>query len=164
MIHELKNHYYLDHPETIPVTHHQQQQRQITNNDDSMAHRQGKATTSDDSAAEHQEIITSNDGVPTAEQPEQSADQNKGRASCKDPIENELLNPACIYFPPPDPQNHFMVQSLDVSITLFNFQRSILNNKWKLTLEDHMHSAMAVHSILFLSMDQYNYDDISTFF
>ncbi|KAI7869716.1 hypothetical protein BDF14DRAFT_1874121 [Spinellus fusiger] len=54
-----------------------------------------------------------------------------------------------------------MVQSLDVSIALFNFQRSILNNKWKLTLEDHMHSAMAVHSILFLSVDQHSYDDIS---
>lgn len=68
------------------------------------------------------------------------------------------------FFSPPDPQNHFMVQSLDVNITFFNFQRSILNNKWKLTLEDHMHSAMAVHSILFLSPDQHNYEDISPFF
>ncbi|CEI86994.1 hypothetical protein RMCBS344292_01416 [Rhizopus microsporus] len=57
-----------------------------------------------------------------------------------------------------------MVQSLNVSIALFNFQRSILNNKWKLALEDSMHSAMTVHSILFLSMDQHNYNDISTFF
>jgi hypothetical protein len=57
-----------------------------------------------------------------------------------------------------------MVQSLDVNIAFFNFQRSILNNKWKLTLEDHMHSAMAIHSILFLSPDQHSYDDISPFF
>ncbi|EIE83941.1 hypothetical protein G6F46_003980 [Rhizopus delemar] len=57
-----------------------------------------------------------------------------------------------------------MVQSLDVNIIFFNFQRSILNNKWKLTLEDHMHSAMAVHSIPFLSPDQHNYEDISPFF
>ncbi|ORX48778.1 hypothetical protein DM01DRAFT_260139 [Hesseltinella vesiculosa] len=57
-----------------------------------------------------------------------------------------------------------MVQSLDVTTAFFNFQKSILNNKWKLTLEDHMHSAMAVQSILFLASDQYNYDDISTYF
>lgn len=130
-----------------------------------MAHRQEVATTSDDSEAEHQEIITSNDGVPTAEQPEQSAEQNKRRASRNDSIENKLLSSTCIYFPPPDPQNHFMIQSLDVSMALFNFQRSILNNKWKLTHEDHMHSAMAVHSILFLLIDdQHNYDNIFAFF
>lgn len=163
MIHDLKNHYYAEHPGTIPATHHQQQ-RQITNNDNSMAHRQEKPTTSDDSEAEHQEFITGIDGVLTTEEPEQNAGQNKRRASSNDSIENELLNSTCIYFPPPDPQNHFMVQSLDVSVALFNFQRSILNNKWKLTLEDHMHSAMAVHLILFLSMDQHDYDDISTFF
>lgn len=136
MMHELKNYYYSDHSETISATHHQQQQCQIT----------------------------SNDGVPTTEQPEQSAEQNKRRASCNDSIENEPLNSTCIYFSPPDPQNRFMVQSLNVNIALFNFQRSILNNKWKLALEDSMHSAMTVHSILFLSMDQHNYNDISTFF
>lgn len=167
-IHELKSHYYSsDHPKTIPTTRHQQQRRQITNNDDSEAHSQEIATASDDSEeAHHQESTTSNDGVPTTEQPEQSAEQNKRRASRNGSIENELLNQTCIYFPPPDPQNHFMIiiQSLNVSMALFNFQRSILNNKWKLTLEDHMHSAMAVHSILFLSIDQHSYNDISSTF
>ncbi|CEI90244.1 hypothetical protein RMCBS344292_04572 [Rhizopus microsporus] len=111
MIHELKNHYYSDHPDTIPATHQQQLQRQITNKDDSLSHRQEIATASDDSVAEHQEIITSNDGVLATGQPEQSAEQNKRRASYNDSIENELLNPTGIYFPPPDPQNHFMVVS-----------------------------------------------------
>ena len=98
MIHELKNHYYLDHPERIPATHYQQQHRQITNNEDSMGHRQEKATTSDDCEAERPDIITSNDDVATTEQPEQSAGQNKRRAGANDSIENELVSPTCIYF------------------------------------------------------------------
>ncbi|KAI8982159.1 hypothetical protein BDF20DRAFT_834804 [Mycotypha africana] len=116
---------------------------QSIKNDDSMSLGQEKTTTIDGSEAE-----PSNGGVPS-EQAE-SAEQNKRRAICSGSIENELLNPAAIHFPPPDSDNHFVVQSFDISIALFNFQRSILSNKWKLTLKDHMHSTMAVHSILFL--------------
>lgn len=84
--HELKNHYYSNHPEILPVTQHQRQ-CQTSNSDDSMAQEQEKATTSDDSDAEQQHNVTSNDGAPTTEQLKQSEKQNKRRASSNDSIE-----------------------------------------------------------------------------
>ncbi|KAG0166784.1 hypothetical protein DFQ30_006787, partial [Apophysomyces sp. BC1015] len=62
-----------------------------------------------------------------------------------------------------------MAQKFDVTNALYELQRSILQHKWKFSLEDHIHHAMAVNSILFLSRGQcpdnlsphFNEEDIS---
>ncbi|KAI8992441.1 hypothetical protein BDB01DRAFT_778454 [Pilobolus umbonatus] len=162
MKHELKRHYYSDHAETLPATESRPQCLN-SGSERSVVYKQEKEATSGDSESEKQQKVTIKDDV-RIQQLEQNGKQIKRRTTSIDSIENELLNPSSISFLPPDPQNCFKIQSLDVNIAFYNFQQSILNNKWKLTLEDHMHSAMALHSILFLSPEQHIYNDISPFF
>jgi hypothetical protein len=82
-----------------------------------MAHRQEKATTSDDSEAEQQENVTSDDDALTTEQLE----QNKRRASSNDSIENEFLNPACIFFSTPRSSKSFYGTVSRCEYRLFQF-------------------------------------------
>ncbi|KAG1172823.1 hypothetical protein G6F46_003979 [Rhizopus delemar] len=95
--HELKIHYYSSHPETIPAMQHQRQ-RLTGISDDTMADRQETTSTGDDSEAGQQESVISDDDTSTTEQPEENGKQNKRHISCNDSVENELLNPTCIFF------------------------------------------------------------------
>ncbi|KAI9495932.1 hypothetical protein BDB00DRAFT_869847 [Zychaea mexicana] len=54
-------------------------------------------------------------------------------------LEMELLDPKDLSFPPMNHDNHFVAQQFNVTNTIYKFQYSILQQKWKLTIEDHIH-------------------------
>ncbi|KAG1056511.1 hypothetical protein G6F43_001610 [Rhizopus delemar] len=56
-----------------------------------------------------------------------------------------------------------MAQKFDVTNALYELQCSILQHKWKISLEDHVHHAMVLNSILLLSPGQYS-DNLSPHF
>ncbi|KAG0173873.1 hypothetical protein DFQ29_007687 [Apophysomyces sp. BC1021] len=75
----------------------------------------------------------------------------------------ELLDPKDLSFSPVDHDDHFVAQQFDVTNAIYEFQCSILRQKWKLSIEDHIHHAMAINSILLLSPNKYP-DNLSPHF
>ncbi|KAG1111392.1 hypothetical protein G6F42_015048 [Rhizopus arrhizus] len=78
-------------------------------------------------------------------------------------LEMELLNPQDLSFPPVDDNDHFVAEQFNVTNAMYEFQCSILRQKWKLSLEDHIHHAMAINSILLVSPNKYP-DNLSPHF
>ncbi|KAI9247338.1 hypothetical protein BY458DRAFT_560377 [Sporodiniella umbellata] len=66
-------------------------------------------------------------------------------------LQIELLDPKDLSFPPVDRINHFVAQLFNVTNAMYDFQCSILRQKWKLSIEDHINHAMAISLILLLS-------------
>lgn len=65
------------------------------------------------------------------------------------------MDPKDLSFPPVDHDDHFVAQQFNVTNAMYEFQCSILRQKWKLSIEDHIHHAMAINSILLLSPNKY---------
>ncbi|KAG0193444.1 hypothetical protein DFQ28_005262 [Apophysomyces sp. BC1034] len=86
---------------------------------------------------------------------------NKRRSS--NILDNELLDPSCLSFPPPDHDDHLLVENFDATNAFHKLQLSICQHKWKLSLENHIHYAMAATSILLLSRNQYS-EELSPYF
>ncbi|KAG1473866.1 hypothetical protein G6F56_000698 [Rhizopus delemar] len=64
---------------------------------------------------------------------------------------------------PPNDYEHFMTGNFDVTNALYLLQHSILQQKWKLSLEDHVHCAMATNYILLLTPNVFP-DELLPFF
>ncbi|ORX55564.1 hypothetical protein DM01DRAFT_1382712 [Hesseltinella vesiculosa] len=78
-------------------------------------------------------------------------------------LELELLDPNALLFPPVDHDDHFVAQQFNVTNAIYEFQCSILQQKWKLSIEDHIHHALAINSILLLSQNKYP-ENLSPYF
>ncbi|KAI8096338.1 uncharacterized protein BX664DRAFT_382794 [Halteromyces radiatus] len=117
-----------------------------------------------ESLSEQQPLLTQTQqesdstGQQSGGKPEKSSKRRSSNA-----LENELLDPLCLSFPPPDHDDHLVVQNFDATMAFHKLQLSLTQHKWKLSLENHIHCAMAATSILLLSRNQYP-DDLSSFF
>ncbi|CAO3668783.1 hypothetical protein CU097_011634 [Rhizopus azygosporus] len=66
-------------------------------------------------------------------------------------MENELIDASSLSFLSSSDYEHLMIGNFDVTDALYLLQRSILQQKWKFSLEDHVHCAIAINSILLLT-------------
>ncbi|KAI9483107.1 MAG: hypothetical protein EXX96DRAFT_599675 [Benjaminiella poitrasii] len=78
-------------------------------------------------------------------------------------LEMELLDPKDLSFPLVDHDDYFVAQQFNVTNAIYEFQCSVLRQKWKLSIKDHIHHAMAINSILLLSPTKYS-DNLSPHF
>ncbi|KAG0787255.1 hypothetical protein G6F22_007378 [Rhizopus arrhizus] len=78
-------------------------------------------------------------------------------------IDTELLDPSCISFVPLCDEDRLLIHGFDATDAFYKLQLSVLIHKWKHSLEDHTHYALATNSILFLSPNQCP-DDLLPFF
>jgi hypothetical protein len=76
---------------------------------------------------------------------------------------NELLDPTYLSFPPLDHDDHLLVQNFDATMAFNKLQLSLRQHKWKLSLVNHIHCALAATHILLLSRNQYP-EDLSPLF
>ncbi|CAO3691106.1 unnamed protein product [Umbelopsis ramanniana] len=75
----------------------------------------------------------------------------------------QLLDPSCLSFPPLDHDDHFLVQNFDATMAFHKLQLSLCQHKWKLSLDNHVHCALAATHILLLSQNQHP-EDLSPYF
>lgn len=66
-------------------------------------------------------------------------------------IDTELLDSLFISFVPPCNEDHLLIHGFGATDAFYKLQPSILTHKWKHSLEDYIHYALATNSILFLS-------------
>ncbi|KAI9322593.1 hypothetical protein BX666DRAFT_2103797 [Dichotomocladium elegans] len=66
-----------------------------------------------------------------------------------------ILVPQPLSFPPQDHDDHLIAHQFDVTNALYELRCSIVQHKWTVSLEDHVHHALALNSILLLSPGQY---------
>ncbi|CEI96485.1 hypothetical protein RMCBS344292_10645 [Rhizopus microsporus] len=101
---------------------------------------------------------------PATEQQQSTNNQdqpNKRRLS--NILGTELLDLLCLSFPLLDHDDHLLVQNFDVTMAFHKVQLSLCQYKWKLSLKNHIHYAMAATHILLLSRNQYP-EDLSPYF
>ena len=75
----------------------------------------------------------------------------------------ELLVSMYLSFSPPDDNGRLLIHDFDVTDAFYKLQRSLQTQKWKFSLEDHIHYALASTSVLILSPNKY-LDDLLLFF
>lgn len=65
--------------------------------------------------------------------------------SSKRPFEDDAksLVPICLSFSPPDDNDHLLIDAFDAIDAFYKPQQSLQTQKWKLSLEDHIHYALA---------------------
>ncbi|KAG2182612.1 hypothetical protein INT44_005591 [Umbelopsis vinacea] len=162
-IDELKTHYYANHIETLP------EQSQTTLQEEP-ATRQLQVT-SQKKPTTGQSQVTSQEGPTTGQtqvrlQEEPTTGQQESHNSQERPrkrrlsnvLGTELMDSSCLSFPPPNHDDHLLVQDFDATTAFHKLQLSLCQHKWKLSLENHIHCAMAATHILLLSRHQYPED------
>ncbi|CEI88575.1 hypothetical protein G6F70_002567 [Rhizopus microsporus] len=60
----------------------------------------------------------------------------------------ELLVSMYLSFSPPDDNGRLLIHDFDVTDAFYKLQRSLQTQKWKFSLEDHIHYALASTSVL----------------
>lgn len=107
-----------------------------------------------------QQTNETEESQPEVDSDDESQAYGKRSASESSSLDSkaELMNPSCLSFVLPSADDRLVIDRFDVSAAFYNFQRSILTHKWKLSLEDHIHCAMASTSILLLAPNRYPAD------
>ncbi|KAI8886245.1 hypothetical protein K501DRAFT_310081 [Backusella circina FSU 941] len=92
-------------------------------------------------------------------------DNERESPSSKRPSEDDVqsLVSMCLSFSPPEDNVHLLIHAFDATDAFYKLQQSLQTQKWKLSLEDHIHYALACTSILLLSPNKYP-DDLLPFF
>lgn len=107
-----------------------------------------------------QQTNETEESQPEVDSDDESQAYGKRSASESSSLDSkaELMNPSYLSFVLPSADDRLVIDRFDVSAAFYNFQRSILTHKWKLSLEDHIHCAMASTSILLLAPNRYPAD------
>ncbi|KAI8063052.1 hypothetical protein BDF21DRAFT_496949 [Thamnidium elegans] len=107
-----------------------------------------------------QQTNETEESQPEVDSDDESQAYGKRSASESSSLDSkaELMNPSCLSFVLPSADDRLIIDRFDVSAAFYNFQQSILTHKWKLSLEDHIHCAMASISILLLAPNRYPAD------
>ncbi|CAO3637725.1 unnamed protein product [Mucor fragilis] len=91
----------------------------------------------------------------------QNSMHNSSSTKQKRPREEELSVEG-IVFPPPG-SDRLVIDSFDLAQAFFDFQTSLKQEKWKLSLEQNVHLALAATSILLITPNKYN-EQLQPFF
>ncbi|OAD77796.1 C2H2-type zinc finger transcription factor [Phycomyces blakesleeanus NRRL 1555(-)] len=110
-----------------------------------------------------QSQTTSQEEPATGQQQSYNSQDQPNKRRLSNILGTELLDPLCLSFPPLDHDDHLLVQNFDATMAFHKLQLSLCQHKWKLSLENHIHCAMAATHILLLSRNQYP-EDLSPYF
>lgn len=112
---------------------------------------------------QEQSQTTSQEEPATGQQQSYNSQDQPNKRRLSNILGTELLDPLCLSFPPLDHDDHLLVQNFDATMAFHKLQLSLCQHKWKLSLENHIHGAMAATHILLLSRNQYP-EDLSPYF
>ncbi|KAL0080413.1 C2H2-type zinc finger transcription factor [Phycomyces blakesleeanus] len=110
-----------------------------------------------------QSQTTSQEEPATGQQQSYNSQDQPNKRHLSNILGTELLDPLCLSFPPLDHDDHLLVQNFDATMAFHKLQLSLCQHKWKLSLENHIHCAMAATHILLLSRNHYP-EDLSPYF
>ncbi|KAG1183738.1 hypothetical protein G6F36_008218 [Rhizopus arrhizus] len=110
-----------------------------------------------------QSPTTSQEEPTTRQQQSYNSQEQPNKRRLSNALGTELLDPLCLSFPPLDHDDHLLVQNFDATMAFHKLQLSLCQHKWKLSLENHIHCAMAATHVLLLSRNQYP-EDLSPYF
>lgn len=110
-----------------------------------------------------QSQTTSQEEPMTGQQQSYNNQDQPDKRGLSNVLGTELLDPSCLSFPPLDHDDHLLVQNFDATMAFHKLQLSLCQHKWKLSLENHVHCALAATHILLLSPNQYPEDVLPYF-
>ncbi|KAI9280292.1 hypothetical protein BC943DRAFT_344482 [Umbelopsis sp. AD052] len=134
---ELKTHCYANHIETLP---------------------EQSQTTLQEEPATGQSQVRLQEEPTTGQQESHNSQERPRKRRLSNVLGTELMDSSCLSFPPPNHDDHLLVQDFDATTAFHKLRLSLCQHKWKLSLENHIHCAMAATHILLLSRHQYPED------